>query len=268
MGRRRVVHPEPIGSRDDKRSDEKREKKRIKKKAEELHEQGMPYQMAMAVAHGRMELNEALERMARNERVDKLMAKHDLSRALATQIALGHADLDRVLYRRRREEHRETHRERSVFDGITDDGRTLVLGLHGQREVEARITDVGTYGLEIAPVDGGESDEIHKLQVKYAFEPDQRARVEAARSWDEEVRAEPREPIKRPQDRYPCSDKRLFRYVDEQVPVRATLLEGEQFVGQVAWFSRFEFELTSDGETMMTVFRHALHDLREVDGGE
>ena len=41
----------------------------VKSRADALAAQGMPYQMAMAVAHGRMDLNEALERMSRKDRV-------------------------------------------------------------------------------------------------------------------------------------------------------------------------------------------------------
>ena len=78
-------------------AEEARQRERAQERAQALHEQGMPFQMALAVAHGRLDLNEALERMARNDRILRLMKKHDLSRALATQVALGQADLDRVL---------------------------------------------------------------------------------------------------------------------------------------------------------------------------
>ena len=78
----------------------------VRARAEELVATGMPFQMAMAVASGRLQLNDALERMVRQDQVLRMMERHDLSRALATQIAMGHADLDVVLARRRMDEHR------------------------------------------------------------------------------------------------------------------------------------------------------------------
>lgn len=261
MARRRVVvRPVPIEPpRRDKRTEKKRQE-RTRKRAEELHEQGMPFQMAMAVAHGKLELNDALERMARNDQITKLMRKHELSRALATQIAMGQADLDRVLYRRRMEEHRADNRERSVFDEALASGSPVVVGLHGKKEERGAVTAVDTYTVQLG--DSGEA--IHKLQVKYVYDPDDSSRVDAARSSDEALSREPREPVSRPQDRYPLSDKRLYRYVDNKAAVQATTLEGEQFTGQVAWFSRYEVSLTHKGRPLLTVFRHALADLREA----
>lgn len=265
MGRRRVVRPVPIDEkpRSDKR-DEKKRQERVRKRAEELHEQGMPFQMAMAVAHGRLDLNEALERMARNDRIARLMKKHNLSRALATQIALGQADLERVLYRRRFDEHRQEHRVRSVLDEAAQSGEALVLGLHGGEEVEVHVLGSDTYGVQVAATGSSEPREIHKLQIKYTYAPAAKKGVSKSRSVDAEAAADPQAPIERPQDRYACSDKRLFRYVDKHTPVRATLLEGEQFSGRIAWFSRYEFQMTQGDAQTVTVFRHALRDLAEI----
>jgi len=263
MSRRRVVSPVPIRTRHDKRDDHRRQE-RIRKRAEDLHESGMPFQMAMAVAHGRMELNEALERMSRNDRIEKLMRKHKLSRALATQIAMGQADLERVLYRRRMEEHRLANRQRSILEASLKDRRRLVLGLHGQKEVAGEVQAIDTYTLTFLPQGAGEPMSIHKLQVKYAYRPSQEKRVQRVRSVNAELAGKPVEPLERPQDRYPCSDKRLFRYVDRRITVNATLLEGEQFSGEIGWFSRYEFQMIHKGEPVVTIFRHALHDLSEA----
>ncbi len=265
MGRRRVVAPVPIKrSPLDERKEEARRLERAKKRAEELHAQGMPFQMAMAVAHGRLELNEALERMALNDRIARLMKKHDLSRALATQIAMGQADLDRVLYRRRMDDHRRDFRDRSVLDEANASGASLVLGLHGGEEVEARIAAVEPYVVQAAVAGQEALRPIHKLQVKYAYDPAARRAVAKARDVDATLAEKPLQPMERPQDRYACSDRRLYRYVDKRIVLRATLLEGERFTGRVVWFSRFEFQLATNDEPTVVVFRHALRDLSEV----
>lgn len=264
MARRRVVSPEPIRPRDDERR-ERRRQERMRKKAEDLHEQGMPFQMALAVSQGRLDLNEALERMARNERIEKLMVKHDLSRALATQIALGQADMEHVLHRRRLDEHRTTNRQRSVLEDAANSGQQIVLGLHGARELVGTVVSNDAYSVSLRPASGGEAEEIHKLQIQYAYPPPAKGRVDTNRRVDEQRAANPGEPIIHPQDRYPCSDKRLFRHVDSKAPVKVTLLEGDVFSGVVAWFSRYEFQVNDlKGASLVTIFRHALADLKDA----
>lgn len=223
----------------------------------------MPFQMAMAVAYGKLDLNEALERMARADRVDQLMKRHQLSRALATQVVLGQAALDRVLYRRRMDEHREKNRDRSVLLDAQQSGKPLALGVHGHGTVVGKVLDVAAY---MVSVEGQEP--VHKLQLKYACDAAVAAKVQATFQWDPELRAAPREPITRPQDRYACSDKRLFRYVDRELQLELVLLEGEVVRCVPRWFSRYELGCTvqvdAKGATAeLVIFRHALHDIRE-----
>lgn len=242
----------------------------IRARAEELAARGMPIQMALAVAGGKLSLNDALQSMARRAEVDRLMQKHDLSRALATQVALGQASIDAVMARRRLQEHRETYRTRSVLEEVRESGAPLTLLLHGHRRVSGKVLEVDSYMIRFQPLaQGGEGEpegdveEIHKLQVKLAFSPEGYKRVRKVMKHDKVLEQTPLSPIPRPQDRYTCSDRRLFRYLDEKVEIQITTLEGEQLRGQVAWFGRYEFGLKLKGDAEVVVFRHALHDLRE-----
>jgi len=216
----------------------------------------MPYQMAMAVAHGRMELNEALERMARKDRVNALMERHQLSRALATQIALGHASLEQVLSRRRLDSHRTDNRDRSSLQA---DAR-LTLALHDGRTLKGRVTAVEPYQLQFE-IDGGGAETLHKLKLLYTYSPDDWKAVKKGVKSDKKAAASAEAPATRPQDRYSCSDRRLFGYLDRGVELNVTLLDGEVFRGNLLWFGRYEFgfKLRSDAE--ITVFRHALRDV-------
>lgn len=228
-------------------------------RAGELHASGMPIQLALAVAHGRLSLNEALERLARREVVNRMMEKHTLSRALATQIALGQASLEMVLAARRMQEHRDTHRVRSILEQEVP----LSLLLHGHRRVTGKVLDVDAYMFRFQQEDGT-VEEIHKLQVKAAFFPEAYKKVRKHLKYDKALEKAPRAPVTRPQDRYTCSDKRFFRYMDDHVDVTATTLEGEVFRGTVEWFSRFEFGLSLKGDATIIIFRHALYDLSEA----
>lgn len=231
---------------------------RVRQRADELHANGMPYQMAMAVAHGKLELNEALERLERKEQVNKLMRKHDLSRALATQVAIGHADLDQVLARRRREAHRGENRDRTC---LVASEVPITLGLMGKRVVTGVITQAEAYTFRFRERGAEEDADIHKLKVKYAYAPGDWKKAKKAIRMDKRIASLGEEPALRPQDRYSCSDKRLFAYMDANTEVGATLMEGEQVRGVVRWFGRYEFGLEVRGGVELTIFRHALRDL-------
>ena len=232
----------------------------LKKKAEELVAAGMPFQMAMAVVQGRLELNEALERMARKQSVESLMRRHDLSRALATQIVMGHANLETVLAKRRLNAHREENLLRSCLDAAVSEKTQLGLSLHGGRNDEGVVTVIDPYTFTFTGR-SGEPESIHKLQVKFAFKAEDRKKVRKVVRVDKDVAAKAKEPIVRPQDRYSCSDKRLFAVMDADEEVVITLLEGDVLRGHVTWFGRYEFGLRAKGGLDITVFRHALRRL-------
>jgi sRNA-binding regulator protein Hfq len=251
----RVTEEDPRRKRKGRESDQ-----RIRQRAEELAESGIPFQMAMAVAQGRLTLNDALERLAQKAKVESLMGQHELSRALATQIIIGHAKLEAVLAKRRLKEHRDANLLRSCLDEAASEGEELVVGLHGQRTVRGKISEATPYGFTVTP-SKGEPEEVHKLQVKYAYRPSEWKRVKKALRQDAALTKAPLEPIPRPQDRYTCSDKRLFRCMDQEIEVQVTLLEGEQFRGLLFWFGRYEFGLKVKGDVPVWIFRHAMHGL-------
>lgn len=233
-----------------------------KEKAKELIASGMPAPMAIVVSLGKLTFNQALERMARRHEVERLMRKHDLSRAIATQVVMGHASLDAYLQRRRLEAHRDSFRAASCLDDALGKGHALTILLHGARRIDAKVTAVSPYEVTVQVVGGGE-EVIHKLQLKVAWKVDDYKRVKKVLRKDKALTEAPRPPIDRPQDRYSCSDKRLFRYVDAHTPIEVTLLEGEVVSGVVSWFGRYEFGLSHKGEPLVTVFRHAIHDIKE-----
>ncbi len=228
----------------------------LRRRADELHKDGMPFQMAMAVAHGRMDLSEALERMSRKDRVNRLVEEHGLTRALATQVAMGHVELKTILRRRRLKAHRDEHRDRTVLEP----GNHMTFGLHGKRLVTGTVGEVSAYSFSFTP-DDGEPEDVHKLQVKLAYDPKDWKRAKKAIRTDRALAKNPREPVPRPQDRYGCSDKRLFSYVDRGDEITVTLLEGELIKGRVRWFSRYEMALEVRGDATLYIFRHALHDV-------
>ena len=251
--RRRVVITDNVKPQD-KRERIVPENQELRDQAQKYVDSGMPYQMAMSVVHGRMDLNEALERLARRDRVNTLIERHELSRALATQVAIGHADLDQILFRRRLKAHRVDFRDRTCLEPEAD----ITFARIGGDHTRVTVGDVTMYSVMLQPPKG-EAEEVHKLQLKYGYVPAAwkkiRKLVKNVKKSDENT------PAERPQDRYTCSDKRLFGYVDKERLVVTTLIDGDVLKGVVTWFSRYEYGLRMKGDVEVTVFRHALQEL-------
>ncbi|HCH62170.1 MAG: hypothetical protein CL927_18725 [Deltaproteobacteria bacterium] len=226
-------------------------------------ETGIPKHLAHQVALGSLSLHDVLSRMATRAKVEGLVKRHGLPKSLATQIALGQADLNHILRKRRLAEHIEENRARSILVEAQESGEKLVLGLHGKKSIRGVIKAIDAYEVQVEE-EGAQTHTIHKLQIKYACrEADSRA-VRNQIKRDKE-RKEAVEPIWKPQDRYGCSDRRLFAVLDEKVAVTATTLEGEIFNGTVAWMGRWEFGMAlKKKNARVVVFRHALADFRRA----
>jgi sRNA-binding regulator protein Hfq len=226
-------------------------------------ETGIPQNLAHQVALGNLSLNDVLSRMATRAKVDSLMKRHGLPKSLATQIALGQADLNHILRKRRMADHITGNRSRSILATALESGAPLAFGLHGKKALRGTITSMDQYEVKLTAHNGDEHT-IHKLEIKYACpEPDSRAvRNQIKRDKERNAAAEP---IWKPQDRYGCSDRRLFGVLDEGVPATATTLEGEIFQGIVEWMGRWEFGmLLKKKNARVVIFRHALADFRRT----
>lgn len=200
--------------------------------------------------------------MALDVETESLMRRHQLSRALATQIAMGQAELDSVLLKRRMSAHLSAHRDRSILDEAAAAQGRLQLGLHGFRLLEGTVLSAERFEVQVQPRKG-EPETIHKLQFKWACLADDGKKVRRAHRYDPARKKDPGEPIWKPQDRYNCSNRRLFGFLDAETQVTVTCLEGDQFKGRVTWIGRYEFGLMVKGNVEVVIFRHALADVSE-----
>jgi sRNA-binding regulator protein Hfq len=174
---------------------------------------------------------------------------------------LGHADLEQVLFRKRLEAYRATHQPKTCLE----EQAALVLSCFGGMTREGVIQSVDPYCVGWRESGSDDPLEVHKLEIKFAYAPRDASGVGTHMVLDTERSAHPQPARKHPQDRYNCSDRRLFRFVDEQEWVRVTLLEGETFEGLVRWFSRYELEIELKDEVRVVIFRHALAALTAAD---
>lgn len=236
----------------------------VRARAEELvRTSGILLPQALQVVRGERSLNDVVSGLALRAEVDALVVRHGLSRALATQVARKEADLEEVLRKARMAAHLLEHRDHSVLHDALTSGQPIALAVHGVAVVRGRVVGLDPYEVVLNAEDGVEH-RIHKLQLKYAYDPVHYKVLRKALRYDS-ARKGAHEPVSRPQDRYGCSDKRLFRYLDTKAPIAATTLEGEVLNGRVTWMGRWEFCLKLDkGDGWVVVFRHALADIGEA----
>ena len=236
----------------------------VRRKAEELmRDAGLPLHLAMRVAKDEIKLQEALTQMGDKDRVEKLIARHEIDRSLATQVVLGRVSLDDILTRRRLKQHIADHRSRSILDTALADGRHRVFGLHGHRLVLAKVVGVTPFGVELEAsaedARSGGLGSLHKLQFKYAAETEDLESVQAAIQRDSEI--EVRDPIERPQDRYRCANKRLFSWLDAETDVEIATLEGDRLRGPLNWIGRWELGMSVGKDLEIVLFRHAIGNI-------
>lgn len=224
---------------------------------------GLPLDLAREVAAGRAELNDVLKKMAQADEVERLIAHHGIDKALAWQVVMGLIDLQKVLTRRRIAAHLAEFRGRDALAEAVG-GAEVVLGVHGRQVTRGRVVAIRPYEIVFALAEGGEEQLLHKTTVKYLAQADVWQKARKAMTWDDARKRADVGPILRPQDRFGCSNTRLGEAWAGGAAVRLTLLEGEIFVGQVSWVSRWDFGLATRGGTVV-VLRHALAEFGDQD---
>jgi sRNA-binding regulator protein Hfq len=224
-----------------------------------VRDTGLPEAVALQVAKGEIGLAQAIADLARADQVRMLMRKHEISKGVANQVALGQTDLDQYLLKRRLHAYLEAHRERNFLESMTGD--EVWLSVHGQRQVRVKLVEIGRYELQLEGAEGAES--LHKLQLKIASRGGDAKKAEAAIELSPEAASA--EPIAAPQDRYHLSDRRVMLLLESGESLCIRTLEGDMIHGHIDWFSRWEIGLrTRDSNTEVVVFRHAIALLERV----
>jgi sRNA-binding regulator protein Hfq len=239
--------------------EEKDTRSHHREKAEDLVvKTGLPRNLAFQVAMGNLTLSDALKKLAFRDEVEKLIRRHELQRSLATQIAMGQVSLEDVLRKQRRQTYFEEHKSRSMLMDVLASGQRITLMLHGQKRTSGTIVEVGPY--EFTVQGKGEPETIHKLQVKAAWDARRNAAVFSSIKKNRD-RAQPCEPIVKPQDRFHCSNRRLFQHMEAEERLTIHLLEGSVLTGTIDWIGKWELGLKLKKGPVAVIFRHAMADL-------
>ncbi|MFT5687066.1 MAG: sRNA-binding regulator protein Hfq [Myxococcota bacterium] len=242
-----------------KTGDDKSTRNRHREKAEDLVTRtGLPRNMAFQVAMGNLTLSEALNKLAFRDEVEKLIRRYDFQRSLATQIAMGQVSLEDVQRKNRRGVYFAEHNARSILTDSVAESLRITLMIHGQKRLQGRVLEVGAYDFRFQGK--GEEVTIHKLQVKAAWDGRRNAAVLSSVKKNQSL-AQPCEPVEKPQDRFHCSNRRLFQHMEDSDKLTIHLLEGVTLTGTLAWISKWELGLTLKKGPVVAIFRHAMAEL-------
>lgn len=242
-----------------KAGEDKSARSRHREKAEELVERtGLPRNLAFQVAMGSLTLSGALNKLAFRDEVEKLIRRHDFQRSLATQIAMGQVSLEDVLRKQRRQAYFQENSQRSILTDAMEERLRINLMLHGQKRLQGRVEEVGAFDFRFQGK--GEPVTIHKLQVKAAWDGRRNAAVLSTVKTNKS-QGGVCEPIVKPQDRYHCSNRRLFLHMEASERLTIHLLEGASLSGTIAWISKWELGLTLKKGPVVVIFRHAIAEL-------
>ncbi|MBI2568214.1 MAG: hypothetical protein HYV63_14400 [Candidatus Schekmanbacteria bacterium] len=203
--------------------------------------------MAVAVAQGKLTLDEAVKRLLSKERRRKLSEDHGLPPSFAGQVASGTISLDDALLFHRRTTYWSRNIGRTFFFDCRKQGTEIVLELQPHCCLRGKVENLAQYMFAFRP-DDGPVHHLHKLFVKYAYPLASEAVVSAARSTDEGVRNLHIPPRARTRERPKIRRNELLDAMDRRAEVRMVLIEGEVFSGRVNWVSRFEVGLELAGQ--------------------
>lgn len=233
------------------------------KQAKTMSEQsGIPFSAAIRVVLGKTTLNDVLQDLLREEKIKKLIETHDMNRALATNIALGRTDLNTVLLRRRKNQTLQEHYMQSCLDDCLAKSTKIALAIHGHKKVIGKLTDVGKYTVQLHEEGTPGPVEIHKTQIKYAYDPEQYKLLRKFMGLDNDVKKMSLTPIMRARERHHFKNLLLQQSIDERREIEVVTLEGDSFHGTVDWFGRWEFALKFKGGIRVTLFRHAIYRVK------
>lgn len=227
-----------------------------------VEQSGVPFSAAVRIVLGKTTLNDVLQEMLREEKIKKLIETYDINRALATNIALGRTDLNIVLLRRRKNQTLQEHYTHSCLEETQAKGIKIALALHGHKKIMGKILEVGKYTIRFHEEGQAAPSELHKTQIKYAYDPEQYKALRKFMDFDNDTKKLALQPILRAKDRYHFKNLLLQQSIDERREVEVVTLEGDQFKGVVDWFGRWEFGLKFKGGLRVTLFRHAVYRVK------
>lgn len=232
-------------------------------KAKKLQERnGIPFAMAVKVALGQTTLANVLKTMMRKEKIRSLVTKHGLAPEIAGFVMDGKISLDAAILKSRVIQHKKGNWKRSVLEDVFKNNQKITLMIDPDVPLCGRVTKLGKYDFEFT-VDGETAPRtMRKIDVKYAFAPEFENAIRAIVGVDAEVKNKNLAPAPSPLERKHIKHITFQELLDTGKRFTVTTRRGDILCGRLDWYGLYEFGMRLDDEIQVTVFRHAIENLR------
>ncbi len=219
--------------------------------------QGIPYEQALAVAAGRQSIAAVLSDMLRVEKIQQLMAKHQLDRSRAILVVDKIKSLDEVLTKLRARQNVSQTPRHARLQRLKDEGVPVALEIDPDRVAIGKIQELTQYDVRLE-TQAGEAVTVRKLDILYFFEARELARVQKARKLDRAVAGKALAPELAPGKRTHFKHAVFQRLIESQKDTALTTRRGQTLRGKVVRFDLYEVDLKLGKGPLVTFCRHAL----------
>lgn len=239
------------------------------KAAEIAKRSGLPLPLAQEVAAGTCTLNEALRRLMRGDKADRLVRAHGLSKTVAMAVVDGKTTLEAALLAKGLEECEARQPDRSVLLDLRASGQPGCFFAFGEEPWSARVTAIEKYEVVLAPEGTLEERKVPKHSLRFVAPELVAPEVQRLLGTAPEVASLGLGPSTSYRDRFRSSKRILYAHHRDRVPTRVVLRDGTVLTGFVGWFGKWEFELElidprkakpakAKPVGAVVIFRHAL----------
>ena len=262
------------------RSGERREESQGKEGTQaKIHElmqrSGLPHGLAREVMEGTCTLNQALHRLMRREKAERLVRQHGFSLSAAFSVASGHTTVEDQLVLQGLSHCEARQPDRSVLVDLRTSGGEGLFFVFGEEPFTARVSAVERYDVVLDVEGGSEGRRIQKHDIKFVSPDLLREDLDRLLSEEPSLLDQGLGSSKNYRDRFRSSKKVLFKHHRDRLPTRVVLRDGTVLTGFVGWFGKWEFELAlldprkkhqakAKPSGSVVIFRHALHSLQAL----
>lgn len=238
-------------------SDEKTE---LKAQAQKLaKEKGVPLVHAYRILKGQTTLNDVLKGMMRKERFEQLVAREGVDRELAGQVASGHLPKQRAVLLTRM---RTLRKQKLHIDGIKAaevEKKKIGIDVFGRGWMLGRVRAARPYDFDFLADGADKADKLFKHDVKAVCTAEDFEAAKGACDTDTAIKDLGLAQTEDRTQRVRPTDDTMLRFIDDQRIVRFTMRDGEQILGRLRSFGRWDAEIVLEGGELVTVFFHGLH---------
>jgi len=229
-----------------------------------VEKHGLPFRAACQIASGELKLEVCLANLRRKTDIAALRAKEGFDGGLAAQVIDGKLSLDNARMALKKYQYLKENYERSVLKTAESNGVAYVFGIFPNLAETGTVVKDDKFEFDLNS--GEEQKRIHKLTLKFMIEEPHWAAAQKQIKTDQPVVALGRTPAEKVLDRYKLRDSHIFEVLENRQVLFITTLAGDLLRGIVDWFSQYEIGMLLKGGVPLTLFRHAIHEVRTKEG--